>query len=160
MARTLNPGKRNLPRMAISLATIARERVRAAPRVVLYGPQKIGKSTFAAGAPQPVFIPTEDGLSGLEVDHFPLAKTYQGVLEALGALYEEAHTYQTVVVDSLDWLEPLIWARVCQDQGQACIEDFGYGKGDTLAVSYWQQCLEGLNALRTAKGMGNCSRPI
>ena len=36
-------------------------------------------------------------------------------MEALAALYSEPHEFGTVVIDSVDWLEPLIWKRVCDD---------------------------------------------
>lgn len=139
--------------MSISLASISKDRVITAPRVVIYGPQKIGKSTLAAGAPAPIFIQTEDGLSSIEVPHFPLAKSFQDVLDAIGALYSEKHDYQTVVLDSIDWLEPLIWQHLCAKHGQTNIEGFGYGKGYTLAASEWQMILDGLNALRNERGM-------
>lgn len=139
--------------MAISLSSISKQRAVAAPRVVIYGPQKIGKTTLAAGAPSPVFIQTEDGLASVDVPHFPLARTFQDVIEAIGSLYSEQHDYQTAVVDSLDWLEPLIWSALCAEQSKANIEEFGYGKGYVLAAAKWQMFLDGLNALRTEKGM-------
>lgn len=140
--------------MAISLASISKERALAAPRVVVYGPQKIGKTSLAAGAPSPIFIPTEDGLASVgSVPAFPLAKSFQDVIESIGSLYAETHDYQTCVVDSLDWLEPLIWQALCNENSKVNIEDFGYGKGYTLAASKWQMFLDGLNALRNEKGM-------
>lgn len=104
--------------MAISLSSISRTTRNALPpRVVIHGAQKIGKSTFAANAFKPIFLPLEDGLSGLEVDAFnggsPL-RSYDEVDQALVSLYKEPHEYGTVVVDSTDWLEPLIWAHVCR----------------------------------------------
>ena len=139
--------------MAISLKSLKKESQMAAPRMVVYGPQKIGKSTFAATAPDGVFIQTEDGLSGIETTHFPLAKSYSEVIDAITSLYSEDHEFKTVVVDSLDWLEPLIWKHTAQQHGKDEIEDFGYGKGYVLAATYWQEFLAGLNALRTEKNM-------
>ena len=112
----------------------------------------VGKTTFAAGAPDPVFLLTEDGLGTLEVPHFPLARTFDEVMQALAALYTEEHGFRTLVVDSVDWLEPLILPRVCKDQGWGSIEDAGYGKGYVAALDLWRQYLEGLNALRDDKG--------
>ncbi|MEO5355430.1 MAG: ATP-binding protein [Magnetococcus sp. XQGC-1] len=74
----------------------------------------VGKSTFAARSPKPVFIITEDGLGLLQVTSFPQARTFVEVLEALDSLLNEPHDFETVVLDSLDWLEPLIWAEVCR----------------------------------------------
>lgn len=139
--------------MAISLASISKSRATRAPRVVVYGPHKIGKTTFAASAPSPIFIQTEEGLDALDVPAFPLAKTFEDVLQAIGSLYNEEHEFQTVVVDSLDWLEPLIWKHTAQQHGKSQIEDFGFGKGYLFAADNWRLFLDGLNALRNDRGM-------
>lgn len=139
--------------MAISLASIQRSRTNRPPRVVVYGPHKIGKSTFAASAPNAIVIQTEEGLDGLDVPAFPLAKTFSDVLAAIGTLYTEEHKYQTVVIDSLDWLEPLIWKHTAEQHGKEDIESFGYGKGYLHAADTWRLFLDGLNALRNERGM-------
>ena len=76
-----------------------------------------------------MFVLTEDGLGKLQVPHFPLATSYAEVAEALDALLDEDHAYSTVVVDSVDWLEPLIWAEACRRNGWQSIESPGFGKG-------------------------------
>lgn len=122
-------------------------------RILLYGTHGIGKSTFAAMSDKPVFIPTEDGLNGIQVDRFPLVKTLGEAIQALSELYSEKHPYRTVAVDSLDWLERLIWQRVCEERGKASIEDIGYAKGYVFALDHWRTFLAGLSALRTERGM-------
>jgi hypothetical protein len=74
-------------------------------------------------------------------------------MDALASLYTEAHDFKTVVVDSADWLEPLVWNKACRDNGWASIEDAGYGKGYVAALSLWRQYIDGLNALRDDRGM-------
>jgi hypothetical protein len=139
--------------VAINLSSLSRNPVLAPPRVVMHGPHGIGKTTFGASAPGAVLLPTEDGIGKLTVDHFPTLKTYDQVIEAIGALYQEEHTFQSVVVDSLDWLEPLIWARVCQEHGIKNLEDIAYGKGFNYALDRWREFLDGLNALRADRAM-------
>ncbi|MCW5753121.1 MAG: ATP-binding protein [Phycisphaeraceae bacterium] len=127
---------------------------RAAPRrVLLYGTHGIGKSTFGAMAERPIFIQTEDGLANIECDRFPLAAGYGDVLAALGQLYTQEHKYRTVVIDSLDWLERLIWGEVCAKRGVESIEDIGYAKGYVFALTQWREVLAGLDALRNERGM-------
>ncbi|HHK41312.1 MAG TPA: oxidoreductase, partial [Planctomycetaceae bacterium] len=75
------------------------------PRLVVYGTEGVGKSTFASQAPAPIFIQTEDGLAEIDCDRFPLSTTFDDVTAALSELHSEKHDYQTVVIDSLDWLE-------------------------------------------------------
>lgn len=135
------------------LQQVQRGRVAAPRRTLLYGTQGIGKSTFGAMADAPIFVQTEDGLGNIDCERFPLAGSYGDVLAALGALYSEEHAYATVVLDSLDWLERLIWARVCADRSVETIEDIGYGKGYVFALTFWREVLAGLDALRSDRGM-------
>jgi adenylate kinase family enzyme len=120
---------------------------------MLYGTHGVGKSTFASHAPQPVFIQTEDGLGEIECDKFPLTTTFDQAMQAMSELYTDKHAFRTVVVDSLDWLERLIWTDVCHKRGVESIEDIGYSKGYVFALTQWREFLEGLNALRSDKGM-------
>ncbi|MEO7917716.1 MAG: ATP-binding protein [Dokdonella sp.] len=139
--------------MAIDLKSIARTtRASAPPRIVVHGVQGVGKTTFAASSFKPIFLPFEDGLTGLAADAFPLLTTFESAIEALDALANDQHDFGTAVLDSLDWLEPLIWNRVARDAGKDSIEDISYGKGYLEATNYWRTILDKLNALR-AKGM-------
>jgi hypothetical protein len=122
-------------------------------RMLVYGTAGIGKSTFATCAPAPIVVQTEDGLGEIACHKFPVATSFDGILQSLTALYNEDHPYRTVVIDSLDWLERLIWAKVCATRQVATIEDIGYGKGYTFALSHWRDVLDGLSALRDHRGM-------
>ncbi len=139
--------------MAITLAQLNRAGAPKPPRILIHGVAGVGKTSFAAQAQRPVFIQTEDGLGTLPVAHFPLARSFDEVIEALAALYSEPHDFPTVVIDSVDWLEPLVWARACRDHGWSSIEDAGYGKGYIACLGLWRQYVEGLNALRDERGM-------
>lgn len=122
-------------------------------RVVMYAPEGLGKTTFASRAPAPVFIASEDGTSHLDVQRLPDVDTWRGVLEALSELESGAHDYQTVVLDTADWLEPMIWAHICESEGKKSIEDFGYGKGYTAALAEWRRLCHALDRLRAARKM-------
>ena len=122
------------------------------PRVVIHGEQKIGKSTFAAGAPAPIFIQTEDGADDIGVDRFPLALTFSDVTKALDSLLAGGHEYETVVIDSGDWLERLIHAKVAKEAGVKGVEDVPYGRGYKSALQDWRTILTKLDELR-ALGM-------
>lgn len=116
------------------------------PRIIVYGLDGLGKSSFAAQAPDAVFIQTEDRLREINCAKFPLAETYETVLSQLGALAIEKHGYGTVVIDSLDWLERLIWDHVCRmdPKGANHIEKVGGGfaKGYKLAMDEWREVVE------------------
>lgn len=136
--------------MAFNLASIQKSTGIKAPRVLIYGSHGLGKTTFGAGAPSPIFILTEDGLGSIKSEHFPLATAFQDVLDAISSLYSEEHKFQTVVLDSLDWLDNLIWLDINAKHDQ---KDLAYGKGAMIAAEYWRNVLEGLNALRDSKNM-------
>ena len=142
--------------MALSLESIRTTGSEALPpRIVIHGPHGIGKSTFAANGVAPIFVPTEDGLSAIKAAAFPLCKAFPEVIEALRALAVEDHDYRTVVIDSADWLEAMIWNETAKAHGHSGIEDFGYGKGDVMALDYWRKLITALDHLRREKKMAS-----
>jgi hypothetical protein len=136
--------------MAFNLKSIQRNASIAAPRIMLYGVEGIGKTTFAAGAPSPIFICTEDGLGSLQVDHFPLCQKASDVLDALSVLAQEDHQFKTVVLDSVDWLDHLIWKDVEETHDA---KELAYGKGAMIVGERWREVLAALNYLRNERGM-------
>ena len=138
-----------------TLQQIQRGKQAVPPRLMIYGSEGVGKSTLGAQTPKPIFVQTEDGLGQIDCHKFPLAQTFEDILGALDALKAEEHDYQTVVVDSLDWAERLIWDAVCRDYGAKSIEkvDGGYGKGYVYALAYWRKVLDGLIALHGRRQM-------
>ena len=137
------------------LESITRGKVQQPPRAMIYGPEGIGKSTFAASAPKPIFIQTEDGLSEIDTARFPLCACYADVVEQLKAIRDGEHDFATLCIDSLDWLERLIWDRVCADYGVKSIEkaDGGYGRGYVMALAYWREIIKLLNEIRSKRQM-------
>lgn len=137
------------------LATIQRGRAAKPPRILVHGTEGIGKSTFGSQAPRPIFIQTEDGLDEIDCNRFPLATTYDAVVTSLTELRVQQHDYESVVIDSLDWLERLVWDKLCAESGVDSIEkvDGGYSKGYTHALTYWREIIDRLNGLRNDRGM-------
>lgn len=130
------------------------------PNMIIYGPRGVGKTTFAASAPDPVMIRTERVGHFPGVQMFPQSGTFDEVLEALTVLASEEHSFRTLIVDSLDWLEQLIWAhliavRPTDEKGRKVsdIQDYGYGKGFGYALDYWMSYLKAVEFLRTKKEM-------
>lgn len=152
----------------ITLDSITNNTTIRAPRIVILGTEKIGKTSFACGTefdanglvvrsglnnPVIISVKGEEGADALPVAKFPTASSYSQVLDALRALAVNDHEYETVVLDSASALEPLLWLDVAEAGGKANIEDFGYGKGYVLALDYWRKVLEALDWLRVNKNM-------
>jgi hypothetical protein len=111
-----------------------------AQRVVLYGVESIGKSTFAANFPKPLFLDIEGGTSHLNVDRAEI----NSADELIVALNEvKKLNYQTIVVDSIDWTERLVVEGLLAQHKKTSIEDWGYGKG-------WVMVAEKMARLLTA----------
>ena len=135
------------------LASISKTKRMRAPKIVIAGPGKIGKTTFASLAPGSVGILTEDGADAVDAVAFPLCKSLADVHGAIGILLNKDHDFQSVFIDSLDWLEPLVNAHVCEANKWASIESPGYGKGYIAAAEEWRRLLQTLDALRARKNM-------
>jgi hypothetical protein len=109
-------------------------------RVVIYGVESVGKTTFAAQFPNPLFLDIEGGTAHLETDRVEI----NSWAELNAALKEVANTdYQTVVIDSADWAERLCVEELLASTKKTSIEDFGYGKG-------WVQVAERMSRMLTA----------
>ncbi len=135
------------------LNNIQKGKRQSPPRLLIYGIEGVGKSTLAANAPDPIFIPTEDGLDQIECDSFPLCQSFDDMMACIKTLREENHPYRTVAIDSLDWGEKLIFAHVCKVFGAKHIEkaDGGYARGYEHALTYWHQLIDALRQLRDEK---------
>jgi hypothetical protein len=138
--------------MPISLDTLEQGGTPRPPRLLVYGVKGIGKTTFASHAPNPVFLNLEDGMTSIDAPYWRL-RSYAEVEEAIGALHQQAHAFQTVVLDSLDWFEPMVWAETCARNKWKSIETPGYGKGYKAAIPLWQDILADLTALRDYRKM-------
>lgn len=143
----------------MSLSKVVSGRIVKPMRLLVYGLEGVGKSTFAACAPNPIFLGAEDGTSELDVKRFPQPDSVADIAEAIAELTTAEHDYKTLVIDTLDWAEPLVWRQVCI----ACakpgrpplrsIEEMGYGKGYVEAGGFWRQMIAGLERLREARKM-------
>ena len=61
------------------LMEITRGKIQTAQKIVLYGPEGIGKTTFASRFPEPLFIDTEGSTRQLDVARLPKPPTRMGI---------------------------------------------------------------------------------
>ena len=137
------------PKRSSILSTITTNKRYRPVFFCLYGPPGVGKSTFASEMPDPIFIQTERGLDQITVPKFPVPKNFIEFYQQLNALDKEEHDYKSIVIDTADALELLIWQRVCDEGKCKSIEDFagGYGKGFTRSREIWTGVLKQLTEM-------------
>ena len=126
------------------------------PIMLLYSAHKVGKSTFGAGCPKPLFIQLEAGLEGLETDAFPLCATFQEFEACLDAIERlPVGQFKTLVIDSLDWLERLIFRKVCHEaKGNITdISQIGFAKGYIAAEAIWGEVIDRLTVINRSHKM-------
>lgn len=116
-------------------------------RVVVYGPEGIGKSTLGASAPGAVIIDTEGGTDQLPVARLPKPTSWLVLLDEVRAVAEDPSFCSTLVVDTLDAAEQLCVEHVCShaQPKKASIEGWGYGKGYVILKEEFAKLLRGLD---------------
>ncbi len=100
-----------------------------AQKVVIYGPEGIGKTSLAAQFPKPLFIDTEDSTQMMDVRRFDKPLSWQMLLEQIDYVIKNPQICLTLVLDTADWAELLASMHICASNNKKNIEDFGYGKG-------------------------------
>jgi hypothetical protein len=138
----------------ITLANVRTTTAVLPPRIIIQGMPGVGKTSLAAKSPSPIFLQTEDGApAGVEIATFGLLTSYDHVVGAITALGNEPHEYRTLVIDTVDALEPLIFNTTCVANNWKSIESAGYGRGYVEADKLWQDVLDGFDWLRRHREM-------
>ena len=110
--------------------TISRGPVPTAKKVVIYGPEGIGKTSLAAHFPVPVFIDTEGSTKEYDLSRFPAPTSWQMLRDEVKEIKQNPQLCRTLVIDTADWAEALCSVHVCDSNNvKGGIEGFGYGKG-------------------------------
>lgn len=123
---------------------IIRGKIPCAKKVVIYGPEGIGKSTCAAQFPEPVFIDTEGSTKDMDVSRFEKPSSWTMLLEQIRYVKMNSSVCKTLVIDTADWAEQMCVADLCARYGKKGIEDFGYGNGYVYAKEEWGRFLNSL----------------
>lgn len=113
---------------------ITRGRLPHAVKCVVYGPEGIGKTTFASRFPRPVFIDTEGSTKELDVDRLPEPSSWQMVKDEVRYVIDHPECCGTLVIDTADWAEEMCCRHVCNKNQMDGLESFGYGKGYKYAT--------------------------
>lgn len=123
---------------------IIRGKIPCAKKVVIYGPEGIGKSTFAAQFPDPVFIDTEGSTKDMDVARFEKPSSWPMLMEQVRYVKANPSICKTLIIDTADWAEQMCVADVCARYGKRGVEDFGYGNGYVYAKEEFGRFLNAL----------------
>lgn len=108
---------------------IIRGKIPCAKKVVIYGPEGIGKSTFASKFPNPLFIDTEGSTKDMDVARTPSPSSWAMLKEQINYVVSHPDICKTLVIDTADWAEQMCVEDICSRHQKHGIEDFGYGNG-------------------------------
>lgn len=108
---------------------IIRGKISGAKKVICYGPEGIGKSTFAAQFPDPLFIDTEGSTKDMDVARTEPPSSWAMLMSQVEEVKKNPSLCRTLVIDTADWAEMLCISHVCNRNQKDSLESFGYGKG-------------------------------
>lgn len=108
---------------------IIKGKIPCAKKVVIYGPEGIGKSTFASRFPDPLFIDTEGSTKDMDVARTPTPSSWAMLKEQIEYVVSHPDICRTLVIDTADWAEQMCVEDICSRHQKRGIEDFGYGNG-------------------------------
>jgi hypothetical protein len=100
-----------------------------AQKIVVYGPEGIGKSTFASKFPNPLFIDTEGSTKNMDVARLPKPESWEMLKQEIDYIIANPYLCDTLIIDTIDWAEQLCINAICEKHEKTGIEDFGYGNG-------------------------------
>ena len=121
-------------------------------KIVLYGPEGIGKSTFGAQFPTPLFLDVEGGTRHIDVARVdPAPSSWTALLETVREFLRDGiGEFATLVLDTADWAEQLCMKHVCDKNQKGGVEEFGYGKGYVYVAEEFGRLLNLFNEGITA----------
>jgi hypothetical protein len=133
---------------------IAKAKSNSVPILLIYGDAGRGKTTIATKAPKPLYLPLERGLPrGVEVDAVQGLNNFEAVMNTLAAVHSDARGYESLVIDTLDALEPHVLQYTCSKHGWKNIQQPSYGKGWVAADDEWRRFIRGITAIRDKHNM-------
>lgn len=142
---------------------ITKGKISTALKIVVYGSEGVGKSTFASKFPNAVFIDTEGSTKQLDVARFDFPTSWEMLLQEVEYVKQNHSQFGTLILDTADWAEKLCIKSVCDRAQKNGIEDFGWGKGYTYVTEEFGKLInllseiveKGVNVVVTAHAKMN-----
>lgn len=121
------------------------------PFMIVHGLAGLGKTTFASQAPNPVFLQTEDGGGELNLRTLKdgTFKSYDEFMAGLRYLYKNPDSFETLVIDSLDHLEPLVLAKTLEELNIGHLSEGAYGSAYQKLDDNWRKIINACEKMTT-----------
>lgn len=127
------------------MLNITSGRIARPQKIVIFGPEGIGKTSLAAQCPDPVFIDTEGGTAHLDVRRLTKPETWDELISLIKEVAATPGICKTLVIDTADWAEAMCTDFICKKYSQPGIESFGYGKGYSYLAEEFSRLLLACN---------------
>ncbi len=121
--------------------------------IIIYGAPGVGKSTFCSHAPDPIFLDIEAGTKKIDVKRVSGIDTYEDLTKLINLIIsgEKLSKYKTIIIDTIDFLEQMIFDYVCKSKGKKTISDFSHGAGYRFVLDEWLDLLNKLSIIRSGE---------
>lgn len=141
--------------MTLDLANLKATKDIKPPRIVLYGPPKVGKTSFAASIPDNLILDFEGGSGAQSANRIDKNRidTFEKVLDVLKQIYDQKHRFKFLTLDTLDWLQEIVFEKAAKEHNQPTVAAVPYGVGFATVQNLWRQILDGLELIQEEKGM-------
>ncbi len=130
------------------LGSIKKGRLEEPIRAVIYGKDGVGKTGLASEAPKTIFICAEQGTAQYDVARFPQPDKFSDILQMVNWLLEKDRGYETLTIDTIDWLEPMLHKQ-CEEELGKPLSKIGYNKGYDYALDKTRQFINLVSKLKT-----------
>ena len=127
------------------MLNITSGRIARPQKIVIYGPEGIGKTSLAAQCEDPVFIDTEGGTAHLDVRRLQKPQDWEELIALVKEVAANPGICKTLVIDTADWAEAMCIDFICKKYSQPGIESFGYGKGYSYLMEEFSHLLLACN---------------
>lgn len=130
----------------------------SAVKAVVYGPEGIGKSTFASKWPKPLFLDIEGSTCRMDVERVEGVNGWTMAIAVVQDLVKDPQGYKTLVFDTADWMDRMLQQYIIARAGKPEIDSIekvggGYGKGYVFAAEEWKKMFDLLDQLREKHGV-------
>ncbi len=121
--------------------------------ITIYGTDHTGKSTVGSKFPNPIFIDIEKGTDLLNVNRYQ-PSNFDEVLEILRSLYSDTQGFETIVIDTIDWVEKMADKKICLDNNVSSLGDLAWGTGIRKQKDLMLSIIDSLCAISQHTRMG------